>query len=120
MNANALKFTLDDKALATCDPPRVASNDIALVLEKMRATAAGAQGKAVEELTEEEKVAVCYVAGVPMKLYRAEEECRVVIGTDGPVGIYRSEGGFRVVVPPPPKRITFAQEVLPDSPFKPN
>ncbi len=53
--------------------------------------------KEVEDLTEEEKVAVCYVAGAPMKIEPGAEGF-VKLTTARRVGIVKINGVFKVLV----------------------
>lgn len=70
---------------------------IETILEKQRAIALGCADKSVEELTDEERVAICVAAGVPMHT-QGQPDGRLLILTTYPVGFMKLDGKFKVLV----------------------
>ncbi len=67
--------------------------------DTMEKIALGARYKEVVELTESEKAAICYMAGVPMRIETTSAMTETArITTDRKVGIIKIEGKLRVLV----------------------
>jgi len=69
-----------------------------VIRRQQERVAMGCVFKEVEDLTEEEKVAICFIAGAPMKIEDSGDFGTVRISTARPVGIVKINGAFKVLI----------------------
>lgn len=73
------------------------SDPYAIFRDEMLSAVHGCMHKAVDELTEEERFAIAFAAGVKLTT-RWDEETNKLVYTTEPCGIAKINGQFRVVV----------------------